>query len=165
MKRGRGALTGVALVVGLGLPLGVVLAGGPELHKAPALKIRTDEASGVDTTTTAPAPVDSTPPTAPARAPGDVKVRVHNGSTKPGGAVRVGDRLKQLGYNVTAPGANPKKPAAATRILFRSGFDAEALALAASLGLPATSVEALGNDPLLSAGDAAIVVVAGDDIA
>lgn len=89
---------------------------------------------------------------------------MHNGSTKPGGALRFGERLKTLGYDVLAPGPSPKSPGSVTQIFFRPGFEPEARALAAGLGVPGTTVGPLGTDPLLAGGDASVVVVAADDV-
>lgn len=169
MKNARGSLIGAALVVGLGLPLGVIVAGGPELNKPRVLTLRTTDASSVvdsvevtSTTVEAPPPTMAPPP--PSRPPAEVKVRVHNGSTKAGGALRFGERLKGLGYDVVAPGPSPKSPGSVTQIYFRPGFEPEARALAAGLGAPGIRIDPLGTDPLFTGGDASVVVVAADDV-
>lgn len=170
MKNARGGLIGAALVVGLGLPLGVIVAGGPEINEPRVLSLRTtDDASivgpvDVTSTTVATPPETTAPPPAPSRPPAEVKVRVHNGSTKAGGALRFGERLKGLGYNVVAPGPSPKSPGSVTQVLFRPGFEAEARALAAGLGAPDIRIDPLGSDPLFAGSDAAVVVVAADDV-
>jgi hypothetical protein len=94
-----------------------------------------------------------------------VALRVYNGSTTAGQAVRVGDRLEAAGYQVLTPGPSPKDPIAASVIQYAEGFASEAAVLAELLGLPATSAVPAPDPPTVPGVDpASIVLIVGDDL-
>ena len=157
---------GVAIVVGFVIGGGLSLLSGGET---------TVDADGTATTTTSPtttttaattAPPETTTTTAPAaRPPSEVAVRVYNGSSTAGQAVRVGDRLKTAGYNVLAPGPSPKDPSPSSTVQYGEGFAPEAAALAGLLGLPASAVVPAPTPPTVPGiGEATVVLIVGDDL-
>ena len=118
----------------------------------------TDE-GGEDTTTT----------TLATRAPADVPTIVLNDSGVAGAAGGYSDALAAAGYNMTNPdGANAdaEGDAAATVIYFAPGFEAEAAAVGAVIGVPDTVVPAaLPTTPPGPIAGASVVVVLGTDLA
>lgn len=158
MAAGRGAaLLAVAVVLGLVLlragddpgPVGVTAGRETEPTLPPVTEPRA-------TTTVA--------PTVPLRAPREVKVVSANGTDVKGVARRVTDQLKAAGYNVLAPTDATK--ATSSAVYFTPGYDREAAAVAAALGLPATAVAALPTpSPVADPRGAAVVVVVGPELA
>ena len=111
-------------------------------------------------------PITTTPVTAPAHDPSAVPVLVLNGvnANKPiaGSAATT---LVAAGYTNSTP-----KDAATTvstsAVYFQPGYDADAAAVAAALGLPAGEVQPLPSPPppaIGNAGDAPVIVVVGPD--
>jgi hypothetical protein len=151
------------VVVIVGSLLGLAVAGLPSRrHDAP---LRVQSAS----TSTGPAPAvstslpASTSSSAPAlRPPSAVRVTPVNASSVPGSAGRVSTRLKSQGWNVQAPGAD-RKAQPASAVLYRSGFDGEARAVASALGVDPGTLKPLGAGSVL--GDPDVAVVIGDDLA
>ena len=111
---------------------------------------------------------ETTPTTVATRLPADVPTIVLNDSGIAGAAGTYSDVLASLGYTLTNPdGANADTPgdAPATIVYFAPGFDAEAAAVAAAIGAPATSVVALPATPPGPIAGASVVVVIGTDLA
>lgn len=159
-------------MVAVAVTLGFFIGGGPSLLRDASdgdvlavAATSTTAADGETTTTTAATDAEATTTTAPARAPGEVSVKVYNGSTKPGQAVRVGDRLKTEGYQVLAPGPSPGDPLPASIIHFVDGYHAEAAAMATLLGLPAAAAAPMPNPTLVKdVGPAQLVLIVADDL-
>ena len=117
-----------------------------------------DRQDGV-TTTTQPVPT-----TAAARPPRDVKVLSANGTEVAGAARKVSDGLRNLGYNVLAPGE--ARAAQASAVYFAPTFDREAQTVAQALQLPPTVVRPLPSPPPVSdIRGANVLVVVGPDLA
>ena len=117
------------------------------------------EPSGSSSTTT------STTTTVAVRPVSDVSVKVYNGSTKPGQAVRVGDRIKTAGYEVLTPGPSPSDPLESTVVHFVAGYEIEAAALAETLGLPTTAASPMPSPaPVKDVGAAHLVLIVADDL-
>src|SRR5687768_509186 len=112
-------------------------------------------AAATTTTTTVPT---TTTTTVAARPPSQVSVRVYNGSTKPGQAVRVGDLLKPEGYQLLAPGPSPSDPLDASVVHFVAGFEAEAAGLAQTLGLAPSAIAPMPA-PVKDVGPAQLVLI------
>jgi hypothetical protein len=109
------------------------------------------------TTTTAPAP--------PLRAPADVKVLPANGTDVNKFGARVGDELKKSGFNVLSPVDSTTKGVEASVVYSTAGYEADAVDVAAKLGLPPTVVQAIAP-PVKSVElrGANVIVVAGTDL-
>ena len=165
-------------MVAVAVTLGFFIGGGPSLlsqrggdDDVTLAAVTATTAAPASSTTTAP-PVTSTTSTsdvtvaaAVARPPREVSVRVYNGSTTAGQAVRVGDRVRAGGYQVLPPGPSPADPLPASVIHFVPGFDAEAAALAAVLGLPASAAAPAPTPALVKdVGGAELVVIVADDL-
>lgn len=152
----------VALVVGAAL--GLVVAGVPRVNRG---QTRLITVTTITTTTVAAAPstvVETTTTTRPVRQPKDVRVRPYNGTTVAGVTSAVFDKLAAAGYAMVPGAFGPK--GGATRIRFQAGFDVEALAVAALLGVPPTAVGPVGDIPELDGVEETdVVVVVGDDLA
>jgi hypothetical protein len=117
----------------------------------------TDDGTG-DTTTT----------TVAVRPPAEVPTIVLNDSGIAGAAGSYSDLLASLGYTLTNPeGANADAAgdATATAVYYASGFEAEAVAVAFSIGAPDTAVAALPATPPGPIAGASVVVVIGTDLA
>jgi hypothetical protein len=117
----------------------------------------TDEGSG-DTTTT----------TVAVRPPAEVPTIVLNGTSIGGVAGSYSESLASLGYNLTNPdGANDESDTdvAATAVYFAPGFEAEAVAVAFSIGAPNTAVAPMPATPPGPIAGASVVVVIGTDLA
>ncbi len=114
------------------------------------------DGEGTPVSTTAPVAVTTT---LPARAPKDVKVIVANASPTKGAAGTASDKLKPLGFNVLAP-----SNAVATNdstVFFVPGFDRDAAAIAAALGLAPTTVKPIGATPPFDTKGANVAIVLG----
>lgn len=98
--------------------------------------------------------------------PAQVKVLVLNGSGKSGVAKAGADVLKAANYTTLEP-SNAKGGTVATSIVyFVPGYDADAAAVTAKLGLPASAAQPLPTPPpaeVADPKDAHIVVVVGSD--
>ncbi len=124
----------------------------------------TDEAT--DDVATDEGPEETTTTTLGGRAPADIPTIVLNGSGVTGAAGRYSEFLASLGYNLTNPaGANADNRVDTTIVYFAPGFDAEAAALVAALGAPASVVPVtLPVAPPGPIAGASVVVVVGSDI-
>ncbi len=112
-----------------------------------------------DTTTTAP-----TTTTSPARAPAEVKVLVANGSSVNGAAGSQTTELEALGY-VTASPTNAERVQQSV-VYFTEGYQAEAEALAESIGLAPESTAALPTPaPVGDMQQSNLLLVVGPDLA
>jgi hypothetical protein len=117
----------------------------------------TDDGTG-DTTTT----------TIAVRPPAEVPTIVLNDSGIAGAAGTYSDLLGSLGYTLTNPdGANADAAgdAAATAVYYAPGFEAEAVAVAFSIGAPDTAVAPMPATPPGPIAGASVVVVIGTDLA
>jgi hypothetical protein len=155
----------VVLVVGTAL--GLAVAGLPRVGAEQTRRII------VPTTLPAPQPpAESTtttaapPPTTPMRPPNQVRVRPYNATTVPGITSVTFDRLAAAGYAMVPGAFGPKDQPATTRIRFNPGFDREAVAVAALLGVPPTTVAPMSAGPAVEgANEADVIVLVGDDLA
>ena len=117
-----------------------------------------DDGEGTDSSST-------TTTTAPPKEPAEVKVLVANGSDVDGAAGAQTDALEALGY-VTADPTNTEQKVTATVVYYTVGFQAEAEALAESLGVEPTAVQPLPTPaPVPDLQLSQLVVVVGPDIA
>lgn len=112
-----------------------------------------------------PAASATTVTTVPVRSPAEVKVLVANGAATAGAATRVNSRLQPVGYRLGKP-TNTATKASASSIAYQVGYQAEAQAVATTLGLPATAVVAMPAPlPVADLQDANILVIVGPDLA
>jgi hypothetical protein len=169
----NGALSGTAnlrggLLIAVAVVIGVVLLGKgfdsgflPSAGGDPSDEVATggddgDGEGGDDATTTTAAP-------AATHQPAEVRVQVLNSTGPPQSAGTATDALSALGYNVI-DGANAgDRNAPATAVYAAAGFESDAAAIAAALGITAAP-QAMPNPPPPPApADAAVVVVLGPD--
>ncbi|MEY2433400.1 MAG: hypothetical protein QOC92_3125 [Acidimicrobiaceae bacterium] len=116
------------------------------------------------TPTTAPGATAST--VVQAHDPAQVKVLVLNGSGKSGVAKAAADQLKAANFTTLDPSNAAGATITASIVYFVAGYDADAQAIAAKLGLPASAAQALPTpvpESVADAKDANIVVVVGSD--
>jgi hypothetical protein len=102
------------------------------------------------------------------RPPQQIATIVLNDSAVDGAAGRFSDFLANLGYSLVDPAGRTSTVAgnaATTQVLYGPGFESEAAVVAAALGVPATSVQALGTTLPGDIGGANVVIVLGTDIA
>jgi hypothetical protein len=128
----------------------------------------TDGTDGGDTTVTTADPTSPTettaPPPAEARPPAEVRVLVLNGSGQQGAAGRGAQFFQEQGYQIADP-KNAPRPGPST-IVYVEGFEAEANAAAATLGVdPARVVQPLdpAAPPIDDTQGANLIVQAGTD--
>jgi len=100
----------------------------------------------------------------PTIAPGDVTVAVLNGTTVPGLAKQVSDRVAAKGFKVgtVANTADQEQQRAESVVLYSPGHRNEAKAVSRRLGIPQRAAIDPGSQQL--AGDATVVVIAGADL-
>jgi hypothetical protein len=101
----------------------------------------------------------------PPIAPGNVTVAVLNGTTVPGLAKQVGDRVESQGFRLgtVANTADQEQQRAESVVLFAPGHVREAQAVNKRLGIGQRERIDPGSQEL--AGDATVVVIAGADLA
>ncbi|MHB1848887.1 MAG: LytR C-terminal domain-containing protein [Acidimicrobiales bacterium] len=177
-----GKAIGVAVVaVALGAYL-VALGGGPHSPASAASHAASTSAPAKPTTSqpTTSQPTTSQPPTtkppttsstpsgasSTARPSGTVKVLVANASQTNGVAAYYSGKLAAAGWGTLTPTTATTAEASST-IYYATGQQQDALAIAAALGIPSSSVHPLASSivPVLSATQAGVVVVAGNDLA
>lgn len=177
-----GKAIGVAVVaVALGAYL-VALGGGPHSPASAASHAASTSASAKPSTsqptTSQPPtsqPTTSQPPTtsstpsgasSTARPSGTVKVLVANASQTNGVAAYYSGKLAAAGWGTLTP-TTATTAEASSAIYYATGQQQDALAIAAALGIPSSSVHPLASSivPVLSATLADVVVVAGNDLA
>jgi hypothetical protein len=150
------------LLVGIAVVVGIVLlhrVGGGTTRVAAKVTTTTVKPGGTATTVTTPST------TAAVRPPAQVKVLVANGSGVTGLAGLVATRLHSAGYDTLAS-VNATQRVATSIVYYAPGYDREAAALAQTLGLPPTAVQALPTPaPVASLSSANILVVVGPDLA
>src|SRR5262245_801218 len=134
---------GILVLVALVLGIALLLQGtGADLEAAsPGDGDQSDGGSGTPDTTEAGQTDDTSATTeattttsVAARPPDEVTVLVANGSGIPGAAAAVGTQLQGLGY-LTAEPDNTPAPVTTSNVYYIPGFEAEARAVATSLGL------------------------------
>jgi len=158
------------VIVVVGGVLGLAVSGFPSRTDDAPIKVQavaststsTSMVKVVTTVTTVTTPATTAVTTA-VRSPADVRVTVLNASVVSGSATRVGTVVKALGYSLKAPGAD-RKAQDTSVVMYRSGYDNEARALATALGLDPGVVAPLdiGGVP---PGAADLAVLVGTDLA
>lgn len=99
------------------------------------------------------------------RTPAEVKVLVANGVGVTGAASKVAGRLQPAGYQLLKPGNTLSRNENST-VQFAPGYEAEAQALATSLGMPGTAVQPLTQPaPVAELEGANVVVIVGNELA
>jgi hypothetical protein len=157
-----------ALLLAIAVILGVTLLNTFDDGKDPFAQSLLAAGGKVSTTTTLAPPEVTTTTAAPApalRAPADVKVLPANGTGVNKFGARVGDELKKSGFNVLSPVDSTTKGVTASVVYSTAGYEADAVDVAAKLGLPPTAVQAIA--PPVKAVElrgANVIVVAGTDL-
>src|SRR3954468_1070204 len=149
----------VLLVIALGL--GILLLQSTD--RSPTLTTtQAATPTTVPPTTAPPAPTTTTLP--PAHDPKTVKVLAANGSTVNGLALKTKDKVAAAGYDALSPVTATQK-VTATQIWYAAGYQPDALAIAALLGLPPTAVAPIpAKVPVPGGTTAHVVVLAGPDL-
>lgn len=111
-------------------------------------------------------PAADTPAVAPqVRTPSEVNVLVANGTTVNGAANKVAGRLQPIGYKLLKPG-NTATPSTTSVVQYVPGYQAEAQALATSLGISSSAVQAMPNPaPIADLQGANVLVIIGNELA
>ena len=118
--------------------------------------------SAPSTTSTSTHPSSTTTSTV---AHSSVKVLVANGTQEPNAAGHFAQQLQQQGWNVAVP-QNTTSAAPRTVIYYAPSQQQAATVVASELGVPITSVQALGTSvPVTNATGQDVVVVIGPDLA
>jgi hypothetical protein len=149
------------LLLAIAVILGVAL-----LHELDNGSTNTALASKpADKQATQPAVTPSSTTTLPLRTPADVKVLVANGVGVAGAASKVANRLQPIGYQLAKPGNTTNKETVSS-VQYAAGYQGEALALATSLGLPSSAVQALPTpSPVQDMQSSSVLVIVGNDLA
>ena len=120
---------------------------------------------GSSTASTLPSgPAGTTPTTLASRAPSEVSVLVGNGTGIRGLGGQTADALKAIGYN-TLTAVDATKALDVTNVQFADGYEPEARAIAVTLGLPSTAVQALNSPAVPDTQGANVIVLLGADVA
>jgi LytR cell envelope-related transcriptional attenuator len=93
--------------------------------------------------------------------PGDVTVAVLNGTTIPGLAAQIGDKVEGFGFNLGNVQNNPDQQRAESVVLYAEGAEREAAAVGRRLGV--AQREPIDPQSQAIGGDATVVVIAGAD--
>ncbi len=152
------------ILIAVGVVLAVILlvkAGGVGFDSGGKdVKIGAGEEK-VTTTTTTPTTTVAT------QAPGSVQVVAANGSNKKGVASKVAQVLAQSGYTQVVA-TNSLQPVTTSSVMYASGYDENARAIAKALGLPDTAVQALAAGAAIAKEQpptAGVVVLIGPELA
>jgi hypothetical protein len=122
-------------------------------------------ASGSTTSTTTAHSTHPTTPTTTTIPPSTVPVVVYNGSDVNGAAAAVTAQLQPGGWKLLTP-ADASTNVTSSTVYYVAGFEAQADAVASSLGLPASAVAPYTTAaPISSIGSAEVAVVVGPDLA
>jgi hypothetical protein len=161
-----------ALLLAVAVVLGIVLLQQFDSGIDTGGQVATDATVPADeedeTTTTRRVGLTTVPPTAsttaPARAKGDVRVVVANGSGIRGLAAATSTALRNLGWATLTP-VDATIQVEKTAIQVAEGYEAEGREMAANLSLPASVVARIASPPVAAAdlGDAKVIVVLGTD--
>lgn len=166
----RGQRLGLVLLLPLGVGLGVLIAGipdvSPEMESSSALA---DSQPTIVPTSTAPTTTPTSEPTTTTTAvtpsvhsPRSVDVVVLNGARIEGAAADVSERLAELGYATLQPANAPATDT--TTVYHRDGYEGDARAVVAELGPGTIDTEPLPDpSPFDGVDDAQLVVVLGTD--
>lgn len=106
----------------------------------------------------------TTTTTLPGRPPAEVKVKSVNATTTAGLAGKVRDMLNAKGYTQVALGDATTKQVQSD-VFYLPGYEGDAQAVAAALGITAANVRPMPDPPPVSPGDATVMVMAGSDLA
>lgn len=157
---GSAALRGAGLLA-IAVILGIVLLNSADGGDFDAVSAGGKTTQTEVTTTLAPA---TTTTTVALRPPAEVKVLAANGTNTKGLAGKYKDKLRAAGYNALAPTDTTTKPVAKSAVYFAPGYQGEAGAVAAAVGLPASAVQPMpAKPPVLNLQSANILVVVGGD--
>jgi hypothetical protein len=161
-------LKGVGVLVAA-VALGVYLVslgdGARSLTSAPVSHSSHPVTRTTPSTTAPPATAPSTTAPPAAQPSTTVKVLVANASQTNGIAAYYSGKLSSAGWGTLTPVTATTAETSST-VYYASGQEADALAVAAALGLPSSAVQPLGGRvPVVGITQADIVVVAGDDLA
>ena len=167
-----------ALLVAIGVLLGVLILGSG-LDSSPSSQ-STETASGSETTTTtagddtttttgADGSTSTTLPTTSTTGgttpgtnpPNEVRVLVANGTDIPGAASQIQSQLVALGYNALSPQNGPASPE--SWVYYEPGYEADARAIADSLGVAQTQVAPMPEPPPMDTLEANVLVLIGND--
>jgi hypothetical protein len=166
--RSAGAAMGRGIVLlAIALVIGIVLLNATD-DQPPGTDLATGSRSGGssdDGDTTAPSTTSTAPPTtlAAARNPAEVKVLVANASTVRGAAGGARTKLLEAKYNVLSPVDAPTK-GAESAVFFTAEYQADAVAVAAALEIPAELVKPLPTPaPVPDLKKANVLVLLGSD--
>ena len=148
-------------MVVVGALLGLAVAGLPDRSKDEPLAVQSTAPATTVAPTAPTVPLTNATTSAPnpSRAPGGLKVVAINASGVAGAGARLTERLEAEGYDAGEPTSRRVQEGSA--LLHRPGLDAEARALATSLGLDASVLEATEAPPAES--DLAVII--GVDLA
>lgn len=171
-----------ALLVAIGVLLGVLILGNGLSSPGGPSSVTVEQASGADATTTTTAeggdsttttaeggatsttlPTTSTSggPTPSTNPPNEVRVMVANGTDIPGAASQVQSQLVALGYNALSPANGP--PSEQSWSYYEPGYEADARAIANSLGMAQEQVAPMPEPPPLDTLEADVLVLIGND--
>lgn len=120
--------------------------------------------SGSSDSTLPPIPATTTPTTQPSRAPAEVSVLVANGTGIRGLGGQTASALKGVGYN-TLEAVDATRALDVTSVQYAESYEPEARAIALTLGLPSTAVQALNSPAVPDTQGANVVVLLGADVA
>lgn len=155
------------MVVAVGLGAYLIDIDAPHVPASPTSSNtapHTQTTAATSTTTTIPGTSTTTAPTG-ARPSPTVKVLVANASQTNGIAAYYTGKLSAAGWGTLTP-ATADSTEASSAVYYSSGEKPYALAIAAALGVPSSSVGALTPAvPVSTTANAEILVVAGDDLA
>ena len=151
------------LLLAIAVALGVALL--HDLDNTPTVTEATLQTTQEAQESAAAVPAVVTPATLAVRSPSEVKVLVTNGTTTSGVAAKINSRLQPIGYQLGTPG-NTTTASAQSTVQYVAGYEAEAQAVASSLGLASSAVIPMATPaPVADIQAANVIVVIGSELA
>ena len=158
---GRDNAVGIALIVAAVLIGVLFLVKGYDNEGG---VVAADDSASVTTSTTVPVDETTTTTALATKPPAEVVVQVANASGLSGVASKTRTALQGKGYTQVNVGDAPAL-VTSSQVLYTEGAQGDAQAVAAALGLPATSVQVMPNPPPVTLDGATVLVLAGPYLA
>lgn len=165
----QGSVAKGAILVAVAVIIGFVLIRDDGIRSQSSavgadVDVEVDDSGDTPTDDTTDDTTDSSVPDT--RDPAEVRVLVANGTTVSGAAGRYTETLTAGGYQTAAPSDAIDKAVEATTVYFTAGYEAEAQAVASTLGSSPDNVTALPAAPVVEDNALAnVIVVVGADLA
>jgi hypothetical protein len=152
----------IIIVLVVGAALGVAIAGVPNRHADPPLRVVASSSSTIPSTPAAPAP--TTTSTTPPHRASDVGVVVINAAGLAGKGTELTTRLRNSGYTTFAPENDTNDHPNVSTIEYAPGYQGDAVAISPIVGVGPVQVVSDSPVPSHLLGNANVMVIIGSDL-